>query len=67
MAVLDYNEGDLIILTEPGVNNCFSIFTQSDLNSIKKETIKKKKKKKNYRKDLLKVFYCEIETRSIAI
>ena len=46
MAVLDYNEGDLIILTEPGVNNCFSIFTQSDLNSIKKETIKKKKKKK---------------------
>ena len=59
MAVLDYNEGDLIILTEPGVNNCFSIFTQSDLNSIKKETIKKKKKKKKKkkRKDLKKFFY----------
>ena len=41
MAVLDLNEGDLVILTEPGVNNCFSIYTQSDLNRIKKETIKK--------------------------
>ena len=29
------------ILTEPEVNNCFSIFTRSDLNRIKKETIKK--------------------------
>ena len=30
------------ILTEPEVNNCFSIFTQSDLNRIRKETIKKR-------------------------
>ena len=30
------------ILTEPEVNNCFSIFTRSDLNRIKKETIKKR-------------------------
>ena len=30
------------ILTEPKVNNCFSIFTQSDLNRIRKETIKKR-------------------------
>ena len=29
------------ILTEPEVNNCFSIFTRSDLNRIRKETIKK--------------------------
>ena len=27
------------ILTEPEVNNCFSIFTRSDLNRIRKETI----------------------------
>ena len=26
---------------EPEVNNCFSIFTRSDLNRIRKETIKK--------------------------
>ena len=30
------------ILTEPEVNNCFRIFTRSDLNRIKKETIKKR-------------------------
>ena len=30
------------ILTEPEVNNCFSIFTGSDLNRIRKETIKKR-------------------------
>ena len=30
------------ILTEPEVNNCFSIFTRSDLNRIRKETIKKR-------------------------
>ena len=30
------------ILTEPEVNNCFSIFTRSDLNGIRKETIKKR-------------------------
>ena len=30
-----------ILLTEPEVNNCFSIFTRSDLNGIRKETIKK--------------------------
>ena len=30
------------ILTEPEVNNCFSIFTESDLNRIRKETIKKR-------------------------
>ena len=29
------------ILTEPEVNSCFSIFTQSDLNRIREETIKK--------------------------
>ena len=29
------------ILTEPEVNNCFTIFTRSDLNRIGKETIKK--------------------------
>ena len=29
-------------LTEPEVNNCFSIFTRSDLNIIRKETIKKR-------------------------
>ena len=29
------------ILTEPEVNNCFSIFTRSDLKRIRKETIKK--------------------------
>ena len=29
------------ILTEPEVNNCFSIFTRSDLNRIGKETMKK--------------------------
>ena len=29
------------LLTEPKVNNCFSIFTRSDLNRIRKETIKK--------------------------
>ena len=29
------------ILTGPEVNNCFSIFTRSDLNRIRKETIKK--------------------------
>ena len=28
------------ILTEPEVNNCFSICTQSDLNRIRKETVK---------------------------
>ena len=30
------------ILTEPEVNNCFSIFTGSDLNRMRKETIKKR-------------------------
>ena len=30
------------ILTEPEVNNCFSIFTRSDLNRIRKETIKRR-------------------------
>ena len=30
------------ILTEPEVNNCFGIFTGSDLNRIRKETIKKR-------------------------
>ena len=30
------------ILTSPEVNNCFSIFTRSDLNRIRKETIKKR-------------------------
>ena len=30
------------ILTEPEVNNCFSIFTRSDLNRIRKETNKKR-------------------------
>ena len=30
------------ILTEPEVDNCFSIFTRSDLNRINKETIKKR-------------------------
>ena len=30
------------ILTEPEVKNCFSIFTRSDLNRIRKETIKKR-------------------------
>ena len=30
------------ILTEPEVNNCFSIFTRSDLNRIRKKTIKKR-------------------------
>ena len=30
------------ILTEPEVNNCFSICTLSDLNRIRKETIKKR-------------------------
>ena len=29
------------ILTEPEVNNCSSIFTRSDLNRVRKETIKK--------------------------
>ena len=29
------------ILTEPEVNNCFSIFTRSDLNRIRKKTFKK--------------------------
>ena len=29
-------------VTEPEVNNCFSIFTRSDLNRIRKETIKKR-------------------------
>ena len=29
------------ILTEPEVNNCFSIITRSDLNRIRKETIEK--------------------------
>ena len=29
------------ILTEPEVNNCFSIFTRSDLNRIRKETFEK--------------------------
>jgi len=28
--------------TEPEVNNCFSIFTRSDLNRIRKETIRKR-------------------------
>ena len=38
----DEVEGDyLTILTEPEVNNCFGIFTLSDLNRIRKETIKK--------------------------
>ena len=31
------------ILTEPEVNNCFSIFTRSDLKIIRKETIQKKR------------------------
>ena len=31
----------LTILTEPEVNNCFSIYTRSDLNRIRKETMKK--------------------------
>ena len=31
----------IVLLTEPEVNNCFSIFTRSDLNRIRKETIKK--------------------------
>ena len=35
---MDYS----IILTGPEVNNCFSIFTRSDLNRIRKETIKKR-------------------------
>ena len=30
------------ILTEPEVNNCFSLYTQSDPNRIRKETIIKK-------------------------
>ena len=30
------------ILTEPEVNNCFSIITRRDLNRIRKETIKKR-------------------------
>ena len=30
------------ILTEPEVNNCFSIYTRSDLNRIRKETMKKR-------------------------
>ena len=30
------------ILTGPEVNNCFTIFTRSDLNTIRKETIKKR-------------------------
>ena len=30
------------ISTEPEGNNCFSIFTRSDLNRIRKETIKKR-------------------------
>ena len=29
-------------LTEPEGNNCFSIFTRSDLNRIRKENIKKR-------------------------
>ena len=29
-------------LTEPEVNNCFSIFTRSDLNRIRQETIEKR-------------------------
>ena len=32
----------IVLLTEPEVNNCFSIFTRSDLNRIRKETIKKR-------------------------
>ena len=28
-------------LNEPEVNNCFSIYTRSDLNRLRKETIKK--------------------------
>ena len=30
------------LLTDPKVNNCFSIFTRSDLNGNRKETIKKR-------------------------
>ena len=30
------------ILTEPEVNNCFDMYTRSDLSRIGKETIKKK-------------------------
>ena len=33
------------ILTEPEVNNCFSLYTRSDLNRIRKKAMKKKKKK----------------------
>ena len=41
--ILLNNPGDYsTILTEPEVNNCFSIFTRSDLNRIRKETIKKR-------------------------
>ena len=42
LILLNNRRGDhSTILTEPEVNNCFSIFTQSDLNRIRKETIKK--------------------------
>ena len=42
--MLNNRRGDYsTILTEPEVNICFSIFTQSDLNRIRKETITKKK------------------------
>ena len=38
----NYSPKAKLILTEPEVNNCFSIFTRSDLNRIRKETIKKR-------------------------
>ena len=41
-AKLIFRLGDYsTILTEPEVNNSFSIFTRSDLSRIRKETIKK--------------------------
>ena len=42
LILLNNRRGDYsTILTEPEVNNCCSIFTRSDLNRVRKETIKK--------------------------
>ena len=42
LILLNNPRGDYsTILTEPEVNNCFSIYTRSDLNRIRKETMKK--------------------------
>ena len=37
----DEVERIITVLTEPEMNNCLSIYTRSDLNKTKKETMKK--------------------------